>query len=102
MNATTLNSTAIIGTTGSFTSLNASSVNMPIPSGFSGSIPSFSLPTIPSLLLPGTPSFALPTIGAARTQMPEPPSKATSIVYTGYFSTGSSGGYVSADSSVDN
>ena len=102
MNATTLNATAVIGTTGSFTSLNASSVNMPVPTGFSGSIPSFSIPTIPAAIIPGVPSFALPTIDAARVAMPEPPSKSTSIVYRGFYSAGSSGGYTSADSSVDN
>lgn len=101
MNTTLLNATTVIGTTGSFTSLNAASVNMPIPSGFSGSIPTFTIPSLPAIIFPGTPSLALPTIGAAVCAMPEPPYKSMSIKdYKNYGSIGSTG-YISSDDEAD-
>ena len=91
----TLQATAVAGIRGDFTTLGA-----PLPSGpvsYNGAI--YSAPVdVPTSLLFTLPelNFALPALFAgSQAEMPEPPSKSTSIFPRGYFAQGYTSGYIS-------
>jgi len=91
----TLQATAVAGIRGDFTTLGA-----PLPTGpvsYNGAI--YSAPVdVPTSLLFTLPelNFALPALFAgSQAEMPEPPSKSTSIFPRGYFAQGYTSGYIS-------